>query len=338
MLALDAKRGLEATLERVLNASGQKGWKLDILWSGKTAGVRFEGRKAHIILPAVDETKDVPVALFNDLLGYVLHELGHIWFTQNEPWDLARLRHGAYVSNLINGLEDPRIEWRVIKSGYAPNSRALFESLVNNVLEDGYVEPDDFKNLPFQLAIEGRRLNGYNLDAPSVLDESRYAADLRWALTAAQKAKTTAQIAKIAIELYRRLKKAQAEKPEDKPEDKPEPKGKPEGKPESGEGEGEDEGKGEDGGKGQDEDEDEDEGEGQGQGKEEGEDEGEGEGEGQDEGEDDPHPDGQGEEVGRGIEPDEKISSRFTPLTALADEFEARPSIGKPTRETIFYY
>jgi len=302
MLALDAKRGLEATLERVLNASGQKGWKLDILWSGKTAGVRFEGRKAHIILPAVDETKDVPVVLFNDLLAYVLHELGHIWFTQNEPWDLARLKHGTYVSNLINGLEDPRIEWQVIKSGYAPNSRALFESLVNNVLEDGYVEPDDFKNLPFQLAIEGRRLNGYNLDAPSVLDESRYAADLRWALTAAKKAKNTAQIAKIAIELYRRLKKTQ---PEDKPE------GKPEGKPESGEGEGEDEGQ--------------DEGEGQGQGK------------GQGEGEDDPHPDSWGEEVGRGIEPDEKISSRFAPLTALADEVESRPSIGTPTRETITY-
>ena len=323
MLALDAKRGLEATLERVLSASGQTGWTLDIVWAGKTAGVRFEGRKAHIILPAVDETKDVTVRLFNDLLGYVLHELGHIWFTTNEPWDSARAKHGAYVGNLINGLEDPRIEWKVIKSGYAPNSRALFESLVNNVLEDGYVEPDDFKNLPFQLAIEGRRLNGYNLDAPSVLDESRYAADLRWALTAAKKAKNTAQIAKIAIELYRRLKKTQAEKPEDKPEDKPEPKGdKPKEKPESGEGEGQDEG--------------EDEGEGQGQGKEEG--DGEDESEGQGKGEDDPHPDGQGEEVGRGIEPDEKISSRFTPLTALADEFEARPSIGKPTRETIYYY
>lgn len=318
MLALDAKRGLEATLERVLSASGQTGWTLDIVWAGKTAGVRFDGTKAHIILPAVDETKDVPVALFNDLLGYVLHELGHIWFTTNEPWDLARAKHGAYVGNLINGLEDPRIEWQVIKSGYAPNSRALFESLVNNVLEDGYVEPDDFKNIPFQLAIEGRRLNGYNIDAPAVLDESRYAADLRWALTAAKKAKNTAKIATIAIELYRRLKKTQAEKPEDKPE----PKSQPEGKPESGEGEGEDEG--------------EDEGEGQGQGKEEG--DGEDESEGQGKGEDDPHPDGQGEEVGRGIEPDEKISSRFTPLTALADEFEPRPSIGKPTRETIYYY
>ena len=321
MLALDAKRGLEATLERVLNASGQKGWKLDILWSGKTAGVRFEGRKAHIILPAVDETKDVPVVLFNDLLAYVLHELGHIWFTQNEPWDLARLKHGTYVSNLINGLEDPRIEWQVIKSGYAPNSRALFESLVNNVLEDGYVEPDDFKNIPFQLAIEGRRLNGYNLDAPAVYPRSRYADDIVWALVTARRAKNTAQIVKISIELYRRLKKTQAEKPEgkpeDKPEDKPEPKSKPEGKPESGEGE----------------DEGQDEGEGQGQGKE----EGEGEGQGQGEGEDDPHPDGQSEEVGRGIEPDEKISSRFAPLTALADEVEARPSIGKPTRETITY-
>jgi len=305
----------------VLNASGQKGWKLDILWSGKTAGVRFEGRKAHIILPAIDETKDVPVVLFNDLLAYVLHELGHIWFTQNEPWDSARAKHGAYVSNLINGLEDPRIEWRVIKSGYAPNSCALFESLVNNVLEDGYVEPDDFKNIPFQLAIEGRRLNGYNLDAPAVYPRSRYADDIVWALVAARRAKNTAQIVKISIELYRRLKKTQAEKPEgkpeDKPEDKPEPKSKPEGKPESGEGE----------------DEGQDEGEGQGQGKE----EDEGEGQGQGEGEDDPHPDGQSEEVGRGIEPDEKISSRFTPLTALADEVESRPSIGTPTRETITY-
>lgn len=225
MLAINAKRGVESTLERVFKNAGGQFDRLDFVWSGTTAGIIFErgqnGVDAKILFPAINEASDIPRAKFNNLIGYALHELGHAWFTDNDPWDDARREHGGFVANLINGLEDPRIELKVIESGYAPNSRALFEDLTNAVLvKNGYVEADDLKNVPFVLAIEGRRLNGYHINVPSIIDDAPWASDLHWALGEAQLATNTQRIAEIAIELYKRL---QQETQGDKPTDKPEP-------------------------------------------------------------------------------------------------------------------
>jgi len=215
MLGLDAKRGVEATLERVYNATGNTFDRLEVVWSGKTAGVMkdIHSGVVSVTFPGIDETKQVSKDLFNQLIGYALHELGHVWFTVDSPWQRAREEHGAFVSSLINGLEDPRIEKCVIDSGYAPNARQLFEHLTNQVLNrDGYVEPDDFKNIPFLLAIEGRRLNGYDLVFPSVVEASPYALHLKKALKAAHKAASTKRIVEIAVELYAALKQQQKQR------------------------------------------------------------------------------------------------------------------------------
>ena len=211
MLGIDVKRGVASTLERVFNRTGERFDKLEILWSGKTAGIIFKrspfGVDAKVLFPNIDETKPIPTDVFNNLIGYALHELGHAWFTSNAPWDKAREKYGHFVSNLINGLEDPRIEKLVIDSGRAPNSRALFENLLNSVLKrDGYVQPDDKKNIPFLLAVEGRRLNGYNVCVPNIVNDSPYRVHIRWALKRAHTAKSTEAIVKIAIELYERLR------------------------------------------------------------------------------------------------------------------------------------
>jgi hypothetical protein len=218
MLAINAKRGVESTVERVFNSTGNAFSKLQVLWTGSTAGIIFRrssyGLDAKIIFPSIDEGAQMKRSTFNNLIGYAIHELGHAWFTDNHPWDSARNDYGQFVGNLINGLEDPRIERKVIESGYAPNSKALFEELLNSILaKNGYVEADDLKNVPFLLAVEGRRLNGYQIDVPSVTDLAPWSADLHWALSEAQSAKNTKRIAEIAIELFKRLKDFEPEKP-----------------------------------------------------------------------------------------------------------------------------
>ena len=228
-LGTQVKRGVASTLERVFQASGQNIDKLEVLWSGKSAGIVFKRANrtvlssVKVIFPSIDDMATISRKVFNNTLGYALHELGHAWFTDNEPWDDAREKHGSYVSSLINGLEDPRIEQCVIHSGYAPNAKALFEELTNAVLDkNGYVKPDDLKNVPFMLAIEGRRMNGYPISHPTVLGVSPWSADIEWALTSAQKAKKTAVIADIAVELFKRLKKAfdeQKKQPPQEPQD-----------------------------------------------------------------------------------------------------------------------
>jgi len=223
MLGINVKRGVETTLERVFKSSNNEFGKLEFHWSGTTAGINFSRyaykTDATIIFPSLDENSNIDNGTFTNLIGYALHELGHAWFTENAPWDKARNEYGAFVNNLINGLEDPRIERKVIESGYAPNSRVLFENLTNSILKrSGYVEPDDKKNIPFMLAIEGRRLNGYIIEAESVLLNSPYAKHLNWALKRAKDAKDTKSIVKIAVELYKRLLEDE-QKAKDKPED-----------------------------------------------------------------------------------------------------------------------
>jgi hypothetical protein len=217
MKVFDIKRGVTATMERVVAASGDKFGKLEVLWVGKTAGI-FHTREygtinATVYFPAIDDLAVIERATFNNLIGYALHEgLGHGLYTDNAPWDDARDKHGAFVHQLINGLEDPRIEQCAIDSGYAPNSKALFENLLNSILtEDGYVEPDDLKNIPFLCAVEGRRLNGYDLVAPSIIDQSPLAAPIRKALLDAQAAKSTAGVVKAALELNEHIKQAKKE-------------------------------------------------------------------------------------------------------------------------------
>jgi len=231
MLAINAKRGVESTVERVFNSTGNAFSKLQVLWTGTTAGIIFRRNgavvDAKIIFPSLDEGKEMKRSTFNNLIGYAIHELGHAWFTTNEPWDKARNDYGQFVGNLINGLEDPRIERKVIESGYAPNAKALFEELINSVLaKNGYVDADDLKNVPFLLAVEGRRLNGYHIDVPSITDDAPWSADLHWALAEAQLATTTKRIADIAIELYKRLQDFEPEPPTgdgDKPTEGEEP-------------------------------------------------------------------------------------------------------------------
>ena len=327
MFALEAKRGVEATLERVFKATGNKFHTLVVAWAGRTAGIKTEGDTTYIMFPSIDETKPVSQTLFNELIGYALHELGHKWFTQDRPWDNARQQHGSYVSALINGLEDPRIEQCVMNSGYAPNARALFEFLTNQVLrKNGYVEADDFKNIPFMLAIEGRRLNGYSICFDSIVNASPYRTELRWALKAAQKANDTKAIVKIAIALYERLKKRreelkqqQEQQPQqDQPGDQPGQDGSEASQ--NGAGDANDDGEGED--------------EGQ-PGSQPGDEPGEpgdepgdqpsdkpGEGGGYGEGGDEP--------VGRDPEPTDFINDRCGEIKADADEKRSRPHVGKP--------
>ena len=215
MIGLDVKRGVAATMERVTANAGVLFESLQVVWTGKGAGIsfeRFDGRvSATVILPAIDDLKMVSNKTFHNLIAFALHEgLGHAVFTDNDPWDTARREHGAFMHNLINGLEDPRIEQCAILSGFAPNAKQLFENLLNSMLErDGHASADDIQNIPFLLAVEGRRLNGYQVNCPCVIDQSPFAADLWVALREAQAATSTAGVVQAALKLLNKLQGAE---------------------------------------------------------------------------------------------------------------------------------
>ena len=230
MLGSDFKRGVATTLERVFNASKYTFDSLEIQWCGKGASVRFYDLgnnrvSAMFMFPNVDDNAVMPTKALPKFVGMVLHELGHAWFTDNTPWD--RHNDNPTLSRLINGLEDPRIERKVIESGIAANAGPLFENLINEMMGGTYCEPDDFGNIAFQLAVEGRRMNGYRIAVPPVYTKSRYRVAIQWALDESHKAQSTIEVVKIAVELLRRLNELkpppspQQPTPDDTPDDAP---------------------------------------------------------------------------------------------------------------------
>jgi hypothetical protein len=325
MLGIHAKRGIATTLERVFKNTGNAFNKLEVLWTGKTAGIIFSRYDnnvidAKLIFPAIDETVEISNSKFSNLIGYALHELGHAWFTTNKPWDLAREKHGKFVSNLINGLEDPRIERKVIESGYAPNSRALFVDLINSVLsKDGYVDPAEKCQIPFILAVEGRRLNGYDINVPNIIDQSPYAKHLHWALDRARIATSTADIVKIALKLFDLLKEQDQQS------------------------EGQDDGDGEEGQQGNEKGDQQGDQQGDGEGAEgnkpsdqQGDQQGDGDG---DEPSDKPSNKGKGkgsyDDKGRDVEPTSFIEDELKNESSTVDDRRARPIVLKPVVQTF---
>jgi hypothetical protein len=246
MLGSDFKRGVTTTLERVFNASNWTFSELTFQWCGKGASVYFNevGPRtllARFTFPNIDDNKVIPKKTLPKFIGMALHELGHAWFTDNTPWDKHKVN--PTLCRLINGLEDPRIERMVIESGIAANAGPLFENLINEMMGGTYCEPNDFQNIAFQLAVEGRRMNGYRIALPPVYTKSRYRVPIQWALDEAHKAQSTAEIVKIAVELLARLNalKPPSNQSPDGPGDAPS-EGPSDGPGNEGEGEGEDEG------------------------------------------------------------------------------------------------
>jgi hypothetical protein len=186
------KRAISATLERYTAALG---YKVRIVYVGQSAGMNFVNGQLNVIFPAIDETLHFTIADVNRYVAMVIHEGGHAKFTDCKAWDKATASapkgQGALLHRLINGLEDPRMEQCVIDSKSLENSRNLLSDLTNWLLIDGYVEPDDIENVAFICAIEGRRLNGYQLNYPCIVDQSPWSTAIWDALHSARKARNT---------------------------------------------------------------------------------------------------------------------------------------------------
>jgi len=203
-----AKAALTTMFADLWRSSGNKIKKLDVKFAGDGAGIRYTRRRrnlsATVVLPTIDDKAEVSHELFNKMTGYVVHELGHAWFTDNEPWDTAKSLHGDTVGSIINGLEDARTELQVIRSGYADNARTLFVQLTNNVFEDGF-EVWDIRNVAAVCAVEGRRANGYELTVPDLFLDNPFAEEISEALLDLPHCTNTADVVEVAIELWSKI-------------------------------------------------------------------------------------------------------------------------------------
>jgi hypothetical protein len=151
-------------------------WRVRI--DGATAGIRKDDRTIDLTLPFLPLDARLTREERDLWIGYVLHELGHTFFTDFTAWRMA-VHDGLH--DLVNGLEDPRIEAQVLTCGVATNARALLENLTNQKLSEnlaaGYT-PANMAALSYTLAVYGRAALGFNIAAPA-LDKATESA-LAW--------------------------------------------------------------------------------------------------------------------------------------------------------------
>ncbi|MCX7900092.1 MAG: hypothetical protein N2444_08435, partial [Methylocystis sp.] len=163
----DALRAMEKAIHAIITLSGKA---VDDVMAVPdhvtgTASVRcFEREgKANVIVhfPAAVATTRISRAERDRWTGYFLHEVAHVLYTDfsnGGAWVQAR---NEGIQNVVNGLEDVRIEGLLIASQVSDNARPLLENLTawaerEMVEKVKNYNPNNRKYLPWTLAYLGR--------------------------------------------------------------------------------------------------------------------------------------------------------------------------------------
>ena len=103
MKGKEIKRGIERWTAENIKLEGKSFKDISFDWAGASAGVLFNRfkKKVEIRFPSLDDEHDYSDNVYRKYQGYALHELGHVWFTTNRPWDKARKVHGGRIGRFI---------------------------------------------------------------------------------------------------------------------------------------------------------------------------------------------------------------------------------------------
>jgi hypothetical protein len=213
----DLTRGCLQTAEKLYRAatgdtSGR--WQLEL--GGQTAGIYFKDQSWRLQLPALPLDARLTPQERDHWAGYTIHETGHACFTRFDVWNKA-VSEG--LQDLVNGLEDVRIERKLIDMGVAANARALLEGLTDFMVRKSVNNGFDPHNparehLSFALALYGRiNVNGYDVpSAPAV--NAKTARGWAWIWRELETCQSTLDVLRLARKIRKKQDAADASKQE----------------------------------------------------------------------------------------------------------------------------
>ncbi len=215
----DLTRGCVQTAEKLYTAARPSAprypWRLEL--SGQTAGIMFgpnpynhaQHQQWTLNLPSIPLDARMTTRERDLWAGYTIHETGHACFTDFGVWQVA-IREG--VQDLVNALEDVRIERQTIASGVAANAQGLLEALASYMLEKALAQgfdPAQPQGFAFCLAIYGRAIvGGYNLPALPALSPA-LAKSWAWIWPELTACQSTQDILALARKISKRQKAAE---------------------------------------------------------------------------------------------------------------------------------
>lgn len=168
----ELRAGLRTSVEKIVNASGIVKFERDglqIAIGGKQAQTVFKRGlgtvKATVMYPAMPQDARIKRGEADRLTGYSLHEIGHILDSDISVFSQAQ-QEGKLTRELMNGIEDARVERDLIRMGGAGGARSCLSTLATSSLqksfENGY-DPNKVSDLPVTLSMLGRAQLGIDV-------------------------------------------------------------------------------------------------------------------------------------------------------------------------------
>lgn len=166
----------------------------------------------QITLPLRNASARITEEEFNDWVAYLVHEEGHPFCTDRDVWNKAcSMGH----KNLVNALEDVRMEKVLIDGGQVANVKGVLSRLLDRKLAESKptYDPSSLRDLTWTFCVLGRFANGYAVDGQWVKDRiktgGKVARILDWAMPALAACTSTQDCLDLAVRVADACKKAE---------------------------------------------------------------------------------------------------------------------------------
>ena len=170
-----ATAAFERTARELLGIHYKKDFSLDLQSHDQTAAVAWRIDRSdpnrpvysvRLFLPAMRPGALLTRKDADALTGFWVHEMAHVLYTDLDAWGEA-VSEGQAFANLVNGLEDIRIEAAIIGAAKVPGARQCLNEITERHVWRSPITPEtvnDKANAAALMAYIGReRINGYAL-------------------------------------------------------------------------------------------------------------------------------------------------------------------------------
>ena len=141
IITSDLQQAVDANIQTAVGSLPDfKSAQVAVTWKGgQTAGTRWELNGGHLVSQINMPTLPMNAVLnrfeADVMTGFAIHEIGHNICTDMSVWREACQKGKAYT-NILNALEDPRMEKDLVSRGRFAGASRVLELLTQHMVEE----------------------------------------------------------------------------------------------------------------------------------------------------------------------------------------------------------
>lgn len=171
LMGYEARQGIETLAHHL--CSGLRLTPVQITWKDwiPTAAINARG---DLLLSAIRDDARITRPVLHRYVGFVVHELLHRRYTNFSTANIICGFNAQYRRQLLNAVEDARIEQQGIRSNLLGNIEGCLHALIGDMVTRALVEVQDWSDpaqYPFAIAVTLRDFPGLSVPMPAQVQE-----------------------------------------------------------------------------------------------------------------------------------------------------------------------